>query len=319
MSNHIKEEIAEAYDEASHNTLQWFQMLRNRRWKPYLVAWLLGQCVGVHTFGQFSWGAFVLGGLLTLTGGIFAIMLNNWRDTEADAIKKLLQPGHPHIFGVAQGLIEKKTVLVTAVLAGLLTLGLSVVGGVLLGLGDLTWYVLASAILIGGYSMPPFSLSYRGLGEITQGLAHGLALPLLNAYLQARDWPSVGFWQVFPSMFLFAIGIEVAHSLGDIASDKKVGRLTLASWIGAQKARWLVEQMVRASAFCLIFANFFLPIDDFWLILLFGPSSLSMFYFWVKARQLADDTSFSALLEKGYMVSFLILAAVILLFFFWGN
>jgi 1,4-dihydroxy-2-naphthoate octaprenyltransferase len=129
---------------------------------------------------------------------------------------------------------------------------------------SLLWPLQWLALLAGWlYSMPPFRFSYRGYGEITQGLTLGVILPAISYHMMTGDWRSYPLLTGFPlTMIFFASNVNT--SLPDVISDKASNRLTLAVSYGALEARQLVLVLMLAPA--ILLSIYVQPSPSSWII-----------------------------------------------------
>jgi 1,4-dihydroxy-2-naphthoate octaprenyltransferase len=111
------------------------------------------------------------------------------------------------------------------------------------------WPILAFAIL-GGlaaifYEAPPLRWSYRGLGELSIGLAYGPWMVLGSLYLHTREltWPAFAA-SLVPGLMIAALA--VANAIPDYHQDLLVGKRNLVVRLG--RARGVVLYVALAGA-----------------------------------------------------------------------
>jgi 1,4-dihydroxy-2-naphthoate polyprenyltransferase len=110
------------------------------------------------------------------------------------------------------------TLLTLAVLPGLALLALR--GPAILWLG-------AAGIALGvAYSLRPFALASRGLGEIAVALAFGLLPGVAAAWLQSGRVDGDALWVVLPTTF-WVTAILLINEVPDVAADGAAGKRTL--------------------------------------------------------------------------------------------
>lgn len=97
--------------------------------------------------------------------------------------------------------------------------------------------------LLWAYSYPPLRLSYRGLGEVLQGVGVGVALPVLAWYLQVGDLAGLPWFALAPG-FVLATASNVTTSLPDEPADRAAGKATWTVRLGGLRARKLSLQMI---------------------------------------------------------------------------
>jgi 1,4-dihydroxy-2-naphthoate octaprenyltransferase len=132
----------------------------------------------------------------------------------------------------AAGLVTERqleiAIGVTIVLAGIVGLGLTLIGGpVLLAIGILA--VVAALAYTGG----PWPYGYRGLGEVFVFVFFGLVAVAGTAYLQAGRLDPLFVVAAIPVGAL-TTAILVVNNLRDIPTDAAAGKRTLAVVLGVR-------------------------------------------------------------------------------------
>jgi 1,4-dihydroxy-2-naphthoate octaprenyltransferase len=135
----------------------------------------------------------------------------------------------------AAGLVTERqleiAIAVTIALAGIVGLGLTVIGGpVLLVIGVLA--VVAALAYTGG----PWPYGYRGLGEVFVFVFFGLVAVAGTAYLQAARLNPLFIIAALPVGAL-TTAILVVNNLRDIPTDTVAGKRTLAVVLGVRATR----------------------------------------------------------------------------------
>lgn len=119
-------------------------------------------------------------------------------------------------------------------------LGLSALGGVWLMTqvgGGLFAIGLAGLLLAWCYSAPPLQLMSRGLGELAVAAAWWLVVMGAD-YSQRGQFFIIPAW-VGVSFALLVANILLVNGLPDAASDAKVGKRTLATYLGRSGVAWM--------------------------------------------------------------------------------
>lgn len=135
----------------------------------------------------------------------------------------------------AAGLVTERQLEIaiglTVVLAGIIGLGLTVIGGpILLIIGVLA--VVAALAYTGG----PWPYGYRGLGELFVFIFFGLVAVAGTAYLQAGRLDPLFVVAAIPVGAL-TTAILVVNNLRDIPTDLAAGKRTLAVVLGVRATR----------------------------------------------------------------------------------
>lgn len=178
--------------------------------------------------------------------------------------------------GVGSGLVAPAT-MKRAMIA---TLAAAAVTGLLLALlvgWELLLVGVAALVATVGYSGGPRPYASAGLGEVFVFIFFGLVATVGSAYVQDEALSWVPFVAAIP-MGLFAVAMLVVNNLRDIATDRDVGKHTLAVRIGDANTRRLYVALVVA-AFVVV-AGLLLALGNGWLGLvlvtlpLVGPAIL---------------------------------------------
>lgn len=196
----------------------------------------LGQALAYAVHGRFDWGLFGAVGLLGVLNQLFIVFANDFADREADA----LNPSPSVVSGGSRVIQEGKLAPEALRKAAWLMLGaLLVVAGVLALVHQLWWLpalVLGGAALMWAYSFPPLRLSYRGYGELLQGLGVGVTLPVIGFYAQAHGFAGLPWLGLFPC-FLLGYAGNVLTALPDYPGDRAANKRTYPVRFGQFAAR----------------------------------------------------------------------------------
>lgn len=230
------------------NLQKWLFAFSISSWTKPLTSFLLGQGLGVYAAysngGHFSFGAFLTGLLFTIGGSIFVTLLNDWYDAPVDLIKRQMFPESTGPKTIPDKILPREQVFNVALISGLATLAISVLGGIVNGLGDFPAYAMICGAVFVAYTLPPLKLNYRGGGELLQAIGLGLALPWVNSYLQARTFHIAGLLQILIPYMLLILAYGIANGLKDEESDRRGGKMTLVTIFGNEKSRRIVEGLV---------------------------------------------------------------------------
>jgi 1,4-dihydroxy-2-naphthoate polyprenyltransferase len=214
---------------------------------------LFGQALAYAVTGRFSWIGFVVAQAFGVADHLFIVLANDYADREADA-----KNNHPTMFSggsrvIPDGQLAAGTVKRLAALAGALVLGIGLAGsGLSLALPVLA--VIALALML-AYSYPPLALSYRGGGELLQGLGVGVVLPMVGLASQGALSPELVFFLV-PS-FILGVAGNVLTSIPDERADRDASKRTVAVRLGGRPARAL---SIALHVFALVLGAFAIPI-----------------------------------------------------------
>jgi 1,4-dihydroxy-2-naphthoate octaprenyltransferase len=252
---------------APKNKLETWKMAARPKTLPAAVAPVI---VGVAVAWQndgFALGpalACVLAALLLQIGANIA---NDYFDyfKGADAGERL-GPLRVTTAGLATPAEVRRAMLIVFGLAGLVGLYLAWAGGwvvIVIGLAS-----IAAAL---AYTGGPFPFGYYGLGDLFAFLFFGPVAVCGTVYVQMKSVPALAVWLSLPIGFLVA-AILVVNNLRDIASDRKVGKHTLAVRLGAKATKWEYVLLLVAAFFVPVIL---LPIYGPWLLLSWGALPLA--------------------------------------------
>ncbi len=95
------------------------------------------------------------------------------------------------------------------------------------------------------YAAPPIRWAYRGLGELTIGLAYGPWLTLGSVYLQTQTLPRGAAWaSAVPGLLIMALA--VVNAIPDYHQDRLVGKRNLVVRLGRRRAVGLYLALATA-------------------------------------------------------------------------
>jgi 1,4-dihydroxy-2-naphthoate octaprenyltransferase len=224
---------------------------------------LLGQALAVAQGAALDWLSFALAHGFGVLDHLVIVFTNDVADREGDALHSA-----PTIFSGGSRVLQEKLLrpaqLVGAALAAAAALVALSGVGVWLGRPLLPLFAVAALGLLAAYSLPPLRLSYRGHGEILQGLGVGLVLPLLGFYLQAGSLAEAP-WALFAPLVVFGFASNILTALPDVEADR-----------AAEKRSWPVrrgEAKARRDAIVLLLVGLVLarqlapPLPAWWLVL----------------------------------------------------
>lgn len=167
-------------------------------------------------------------------------VLNDYFDAKSGADAANADPLTPFAGGsrmIQSGLVSMRETLLLAI--GLLALG--TLAGVYLAcsVGPGLLVIGAAGLAIGvAYSSPPFSLSYRGLGEIAVGLEFGVLSVIGSYFVQTGEFKhplELAFASLPISLLITAL--LYINEFADYEADLKAGKKNLVVRLGIKRAR----------------------------------------------------------------------------------
>jgi 1,4-dihydroxy-2-naphthoate octaprenyltransferase len=196
---------------------------------------LFGQALAYAQAGRFSLAALAYAQIFGVIDHLLIVFVNDLADAEADAGHDAPTPFSGGSRVLVDGDLSRAALTRLAWGAGL---ALLLVGG--LGAALSPWQpvlALAAVALIGAYSLPPLRLSYRGGGELLQGLGVGVVLPLVGATAQGARVDGALLAVLAPGALLAVAG-NVLTSIPDERADRAAGKGSPAARWGGVSARW---------------------------------------------------------------------------------
>lgn len=227
----------------------WLQAARPLAAANVAVPLILGQVLAYAITGEFSWRLFGAVQSLGLLNQLFIVFANDFADREADA----LNPSPTILSGGSRVLQEGKLPPEALRRGAWIMLGAMVVFAlVLAALHQLWWLPLlvgAGAALLWTYSFAPLRLSYRGQGELLQGLGVGVILPVIGYYVQAGGFEGLPYLGLLPCFVLAYVG-NLLTALPDYPGDRAANKRTYAVRFGQFTARrHAIDLLLVAIAF----------------------------------------------------------------------
>lgn len=214
----------------------WIQASRPLSQVNIAVPLLYGQALAYAVHHTFRWKLFFLVQLFGVLDQLFIVFANDAADWQSDSRNATYNRFSGGSRVVPEGKIPPFH-LAQASLVMLLSMG--AVSLYLVFREGRAWTVVLTAIaahLMWAYSYPPFRLSYRGHGEVLQGIGLGLLLPVFGFYVQANTLEGLQAATLFPA-FLLGYAGNVTTALADTPSDAATGKRSFSVRRGERAAR----------------------------------------------------------------------------------
>jgi 1,4-dihydroxy-2-naphthoate octaprenyltransferase len=225
----------------------WVQASRPLAQIAVAVPLIYGQALAYAAHGTFRWKLFALVHLFGVFDCLFIVFGNDAVDWRSDVQNKTFNRFSGGSRVVPMGLTTPFT-LAQASLLSLLALGATSTYFVFRE--GHAWMVVLAAIsahIFWVYGFPPFRLSYRGGGEVLQGLGLGLVLPVVGFYGQAGTLDGLRAATLFPA-FLLAVAGNLTTALPDTPSDAATGKRTFSVRRGESAARHTSLALIAIAA-----------------------------------------------------------------------
>ncbi|MDD9892480.1 MAG: prenyltransferase [Gammaproteobacteria bacterium] len=240
-----------ALPSAFANLLPWLTAARPVGHGMIAIPLLLGQGLALSVAGHFSWQWFVFAQLFGVFIQVHTLYLNDYADEQLD------RQNHNYWLSggsrvIPDGKLTGTQLYRASFIPAIAALGLACVAA-LDGRPLLLLFVVLGLFASWSYSLPPVKSSYRGFGELHQGLSCGVGLPLCAFYLQTGSLAAFPWLFLLP-VFLIFFASNIVTALPDIDSDELGGKRTYPVRYGVIKAK---RQAVLLSAFASALVLFF--------------------------------------------------------------
>lgn len=212
---------------------------------------LWGQAAAIAVTGQFSWGWLLVAQLFAVLIQVHSLYLNDYADEPLDRSNRdYWMSGGSRV--VPDGKLTGQQLYRASFIPAAAIVLMSGVA-VLFGRPWMPVFAVLALAASASYSLPPLKTSYRGLGELHQGLSCGVGLPLCAYYLQAGSLGAFPWLWLLPLVMLF-FASNIITALPDMASDAGGGKRTYPVRHGAKTAK---QHAVLVSLLAALLALFF--------------------------------------------------------------
>ena len=192
---------------------------------------LYGQALAFATTGHFSWTALVIAQGFGVIDHLVIVFANDYADRDADVLNLAPTPFSGGSRVLPDGELAPRTVRDVAIGCAAALVGLS-----WLAMPALVPLAIAALALIGTYSYPPLRLSYRGGGELLQGLGVGVVLPMVGLVAQRAPIDANVIAWLVPT-FVLGVAGNVLTSIPDADADRAARKASPAARWGVPRAR----------------------------------------------------------------------------------
>ena len=223
----------------------WLAGARPRTLPAAVAPALAGTAVAAHLDGAVWWKA-----LLALVVSLALQVAVNYANDYSDGIRGTDDERVGPLRLVGSGLAPPRSVK----LAAFASFGVAALAGLVLAATTAWWLVAIGAVSVlaawfytGGKS--PYG--YRGLGEVMVFVFFGLVAVVGTTYVQTESFELPSLYAAV-GIGALACAILVVNNLRDIASDREVGKRTLAVTLGPERTRGLYALLVLAAAVAVV-------------------------------------------------------------------
>ena len=226
----------------------WFQAARPLAHANLAVPLLVGETLAWAVHGTWDWTLVVLIHLAAALDQLFIVFANDVADEASDRAND-----EPTAFSggsrvLVEGKISRSALRRASLVAAAALLGLAAVMALALERPLLFPLWVVGVALLWAYSYPPLRLSYRGWGEVAQGLGLGVVLPLVGFYTVAGSFDGLHAPSLVP-LFLLGFAGNVNTALPDARADAATDKRTWPVRFGLHRARKHVLQLFALATF----------------------------------------------------------------------
>ncbi|MFK8030862.1 MAG: prenyltransferase [Gammaproteobacteria bacterium] len=213
----------------------WIQAARPAAHPMIFIPLFMGQALAFHAHKQFSTTLFLYTLLFGVLYQVFLLYLNDYADEAIDKTNsQYWLSGGSRV--LPEGKLGPGDLLTGAKIAFILMLALTLC---LAAFAYRPWMPIAltmAAALCWTYNMRPLQLSYRGHGEVLQGLGCGVVLVLIGFYMQHGSLSQFSWRSLIPLYLIFHAG-NIITALPDYLSDRAGDKRTHPVRHGQRHAR----------------------------------------------------------------------------------
>lgn len=222
----------------------WVQAARPLAHINIALPLVLGQVAAWHVTERFYWWWLAAAIGWGAIDHLFVIFANDFADRGGDTGNRTPISGGSGV--IQEGKLSATQLAHAAWLAAiaLVTYSLALM---LVGRPWTPLYGLAALLLLWLYSFHPVRLSYRGGGELLQGIGLGVGLPSLGYYLQTETI-FAPIWIMAPATLL-GVCSNVLTALPDLQDDRRAHKNTWPVRHGAASARRFASAGIAFASF----------------------------------------------------------------------
>lgn len=235
----------------------WWQAARPLAQVNIAMPLVVGQALAVAAGAQFHVVACVLVHLFGVFDHLFIVFANDVADEAGDR----LNTTHTAFSGgsrvLPDGRLHAAALVRAAAIMALCMVVVAATGAFVLDRPALLAGSAAAIALLLAYSFAPLRLSYRGWGELAQGLGTGVVLPAIGWVAHAGSLDGLRIEALAPLLVLGIAG-NVNTALPDAPADRAVGKRTWPVRVGSAAAR---KHSLLVAAIGVLMTPLVLPAD----------------------------------------------------------
>ena len=207
-----------------------------------LIAYLVGLSMAYYEIKTIDITKAIVGLIVLMTGTLMGHYADEYADVDTDSLtRRTLYSGGSGV--LPSGIVPVNWAIYSAIFFVLVTLIITFLSIITKTLPPIVIWIVLPA-LFGGwiYSMPPFSLERKGLGEIDNAILGGFFMTLIGYTAQTGMITINSILSLIPIFLAVLVNLLGVH-WSDRIADESVGKLTLVVKLGV-KARFLFYFLV---------------------------------------------------------------------------
>ncbi len=240
----------------SNFLLPWIKITRLQFYPMTWLAYTVGALCSFKILDNFNLTVYLLGYLALFLIEFATVVSNEYYDYETDKINNNFSPFTGGSRMIVEGKItfnQAKSAIVVAIIFALvlgfiLTINYNVYALLILSIGSFLGLA---------YTVPPFKLSYRGLGELDVGITHSFYIILAGFTLQTPTLNITLPWIVSVPLFFSIFGVIILGGFPDYEADKNTDKRTLTVLFGKRNASLISITSILISIVSSIFILYF--------------------------------------------------------------
>ncbi len=252
--------------------LAWIQAARPLAHANLAMPLLVGEVLGFALVGQWDLRLVLLTHLAVVLDQLFIVFSNDVADEESDRVNEHATPFSGGSRVLVEGKLSALALRRASWVAALALLGLAATMGLGMGRPLLFPLWVAGIALMWAYSYAPLRLSYRGYGEIAQGLGLGVVLPVIGFYTVTGSLDTMP-WPALVPLFILGFAGNINTALPDAQPDAATQKRTWPVRFGAGRARKHILQFLAVATFMTPFVLTGMP-QSTWFSVEVGPAAL---------------------------------------------
>lgn len=265
----------------------WIQAARPLAHANLAIPLLVGEVLGWAVTGGWDLKLVVLTHIAVVLDQLFIVFSNDVADEESDRANKHATPFSGGSRVLVEGKITTQALRRASLIAAVALLGLA--AAMAFGMDRPLLFPLwvAGIALMWAYSYAPLRMSYRGHGEVAQGLGLGVVLPVIGFYTVTGSLTSMPWTAVVP-LFILGFAGNINTALPDAQPDAATEKRTWPVRFGLGGARKHTLQFLAVATFMTPFVLTGMP-QSTWFAVEVGPAALLLAgaLIWRKAE--SDD------------------------------